>query len=91
MNADASPSPDHLLGKFEPSDAKRILEEFERQLIRFEVAADHSELLRPGRTQDLFFGMYPEGSKLAIYVDADASAKADAIVQQLFPVFKDPA
>ena len=74
-----------LLGEFEPADAKRILEKFEEVGVVFEIAADHSELQRPGRTANLIFGMYPEGSKVAIFVIEDHFERANDALRGLFP------
>ena len=82
-----SPQPDIIqLGAFEPNEAKRLLPLLESDGIPFEVEADHSALLAPGRTAALYLGTYPEGSKLAVFVrEEDLPAALDR-VKSLFPL-----
>ena len=75
----------HQVGAFEPIDAKKILAEFEARQIPFEVEQDHSELAQPGRDFQMMFGMYPPGSRLAVFVPASALATAQAVIAELFP------
>lgn len=77
-----------LLGKFEPADSKRILSALEENKIPFELAADHSELVRPGRTANMILGTYPDGSKLAIFVPEAEFAAAQQALYTVFPELK---
>lgn len=76
----------HQVGAFEPSEAKRLLPLFEAEQIPFEVESDHSALAKPGRWLQQYFGMYPEGSKLVVFVPESFVPRAEAIVRRLFPV-----
>jgi hypothetical protein len=76
----------HQVGDFEPSEAKKVLAAFEAQNIPFEVESDHSALAKPGRWLQQYFGMYPEGSKLIVFVPESSLAKAEAILKEMFPV-----
>jgi len=76
----------HQVGDFEPSEAKRVLAVFEAESIPFEVESDHSALAKPGRWLQQYFGMYPEGSKLVVFVPESSLAKAEAILRQMFPI-----
>lgn len=75
----------HELGGFDPSDAKRVLSALEARDIPFEIESDHSDLLRPGRTMELVFGMYPAGSKLLIFVPESRLPEAQQILGHVFP------
>ncbi|HRE84067.1 MAG TPA: VOC family protein [Opitutaceae bacterium] len=84
-----SPTPTTvLLGKFEPADSKRLLEALETNGIAFEIAADHSELLRPGRTVEMILGTFPDGSKLAVFVKERDLAAAQNVMKKVFPEFQ---
>lgn len=84
-----SPAPSTvLLGKFEPADSKRLLEALEARGIAFEIAADHSELLRPGRTVEMILGTFPDGSKMAVFVKESDLAAAQNVMRQVFPEFE---
>lgn len=73
------------LGAFEPSDAKKLLAAFEAQGVSFEVESDHSALTKPGRWLEQYFAMYPEGSKVVVFVPESSLRRAEAILGQLFP------
>ncbi len=83
---DEAPDLLHQLGAFEPMDAKKVLPLLEAQNIPFEVEADHSALGQPNRTIQLYLGMSPEGSKLAVFVREADIPRALKIVEHLFPV-----
>ena len=76
----------HQLGSFDPADAKRILAALESASIPFDVEADYSALAKPGRSMELYLGMSPEGSKLAVFVPAAKLESAQAELRRLFPV-----
>ena len=76
----------HEVGGFEPADAKRVLEALEAAGVPFEIEADHSNLLTPGRSLELYFGMYPPGSTLLVFVPGASVTIAQDIVTKLFPV-----
>ncbi len=81
-------SPDemmHQVGGFDPKDARRVLEALEAAGIRFEIEADHSDLLQAGRTVQMALGMYPTGSKVLIFVPEMAITSAQEIIAHLFP------
>jgi hypothetical protein len=74
------------VGAFEPSDAKRVLAELEKEGVPFEVEADHSALYRIDRCIDLYLATYPEGSKLLIFVPEENSEQAKQIISRsIFP------
>lgn len=74
------------LGTFEPMDAKRLLPLLEAEHIAFEVEADDSALLRPNRWMSLAVGIYPEGSKVLVFVSESDLPRAMEILETLFPV-----
>ncbi len=76
----------HQVGAFEALDAKRVLEAFEAEGVPCEVDRDDSSMLNIDRTAMLNFGMYPEGSKLLVFVPESSLSKAEAVVRRLFPV-----
>jgi hypothetical protein len=76
----------HQLGAFEPMEARKILPLLESHQIPFEVEGDHSALGHPNRALLLYFGMSPEGSKLAVFVREQDLPKAIELVGQLFPI-----
>jgi hypothetical protein len=76
----------HQLGTFEPHEATRLLSRLEADGIRFELERDDSALAQPNRALQLYLGMYPEGSKLVVFVPASHLEKALAVVKELFPV-----
>lgn len=76
----------HQVGSFEPSEVKRLLAAFETAGIPFELEEDHSALGTPGRWMHLAVGMYPEGSKLAVFVPESHLAAAQSLVASLFPL-----
>jgi len=75
----------HQLGTFEPHEASKILPKLEAGGIRFELERDDTALAEPTRSLQLYLGMYPEGSKLAVFVPESQLEKAQATVQSLFP------
>jgi hypothetical protein len=76
----------HQLGTFEPHEATKLLPRLEAEGIRFELERDDSALAEPTRTLQLYLGMYPEGSKLAVFVPESLLEKAQAALTDLFPV-----
>ena len=76
----------HQVGSFEPREAKKVLPLLEAAGIRFEIEADHSALTQPNRTLELYFGMYPAGSKLAVFVPESQIDRAMTVINDLFPV-----
>jgi predicted protein tyrosine phosphatase len=76
----------HQVGSFEPLDAKRVLSLLEANSIPFEIEMDNSALERPGRWMELSLGMFPEGSRLIVFVPESKVAAANALVLSLFPV-----
>jgi hypothetical protein len=76
----------HQLGAFEPLEAKKVLPLLESHQIPFEVESDHSALGAPNRALQLYFGMYPEGSKLAVFVRESDLPKALQLLETIFPV-----
>ncbi len=76
----------HQVGDFEPFEAKKVLAAFEAQNIPFEVESDHSSLAKPGRWLLQSLGMYPEGSKLVVFVPESSVPKAEAILAAMFPI-----
>lgn len=75
----------HEVGGFDPVDAKKVLGALEAAGVPFEIEADHTDLLQPGRTLQMAFGMYPPGSKLLVFVPESAVARAQGIIAGLFP------
>lgn len=73
------------LGAFEPADAKRVLQLLEQQDLPFEVEADHSALLQPGRFLSQQWGFHPSGSKVKIFVPEAHAGQARALVSGLYP------
>lgn len=88
MSDGPGPSGEDLqsIGAFDPHDAKKIIAALETEKIYFEVEADHSELARPRRFVFHYFGMFPDGSKLTLYVPASSAPTATRIVQTLYPI-----
>ncbi|MFT3780625.1 MAG: hypothetical protein QM790_01330 [Nibricoccus sp.] len=76
----------HQLGAFEPHEAKKVLPRLEEAKIPFEVEADHSEMAKPTHALQLYFGIYPEGAKLVVFVPESQLEKAMSVVKDLFPV-----
>lgn len=76
----------HQLGAFEVHEAKKVLPRLETAGVRFEIETDNSALARPNRALELSFGIYPEGSKLAVFVPESQIEKAMAAIKDLFPV-----
>ena len=74
------------IGAFEPSDAKRAFALLEAHQIPFEIEADNSALADPNRTIQLLFGIYPEGSKILVFVPESKVADAEVALKPLFPV-----
>jgi len=67
------------LGAFEPTEAKRLLPQLEAAGIPFEIEADNSALLQPGRSAALALGMYPAGSKIVIFVPEATADRAQQL------------
>jgi hypothetical protein len=82
---DDSPEMLHQLGAFEPIEAKRVLPLLEAHQIPFEVERDDSALGQPNRALQFYFGMYPEGSKLAVFVRESDLPRALKALEHLFP------
>lgn len=76
----------HQVGRFEPAEAKKLLAAFEARGIPFEVETDDSALARPERSLKLYFGMYPEGSKIVVFVLKSSLQDAEEILKELFPI-----
>jgi hypothetical protein len=74
------------IGSFEPTEARRLLPLLQQAQIPFELEGDHSRLLAPGRFLQLEFGLYPEGSKLNVFVPQEHELQAQQIVISLFPL-----
>ena len=74
-----------LLGGFDPADAKPLLRLLQEHEVPFEVEADHSELLQPGRTVSLYLGMGPRGSCLRIFVQKDHLGHVRKLLRFLYP------
>jgi hypothetical protein len=74
------------VGAFDPSDAKRVVASLEAQGIPFEVEADDSALFTPNRWLQLSVGMYPEGSKVIVFVPESKVPDAMKALKVLFPV-----
>jgi len=75
----------HQLGTFEPHEATRLLPRLEAEGVRFELEQDDSALAQPNRPLQLYLGMYPEGSKLIVFVPASQLDRALALLKELFP------
>jgi len=76
----------HQLGTFEPHEATKILPRLEAAGIRFELERDDTALAEPTRALQLYLGMYPEGSKLSVFIPETQLEKAQAVIKDLFPV-----
>jgi hypothetical protein len=74
------------LGAFEPHEATKVLPRLEAMGIRFELEVDNTEMLKPTHAAQLYLGIYPEGSKLVVFVLESQLEKALAAVKDLFPV-----
>ena len=81
-----SPEMLHQLGAFEVSEAKKLLPLLEAEGILFEVEVDDSALHAPNRALQFYFGMYPDGSKLAVFVRESDLPKAMKVIEPLFSV-----
>jgi len=73
------------IGAFEPMEAKRLFPLLEQEKIPFEVEGDHSRLQAPFRFLQLEFGLYPDGSKILVFVPERHEERAQALVLSLFP------
>ncbi len=73
------------LGAFEPMEAKRILPLLQAHTIPFEIEADHSALKDSTRAVQLYFGIYPEGSKLIIFVPESKLEAVRELLKEIFP------
>jgi len=74
------------LGTFEPHEATKILPRLEAEGIHFELERDDTALAEPTRALQLYLGMYPEGSRMLVFVPEAQLEKAKAIINELFPV-----
>jgi hypothetical protein len=74
------------LGAFEPTEARRLLPLLEKHHINFRIEADNSALARPNRFLWAYFGVYPDGSKIIVYVPEDQLSEVMEITKTLFPV-----
>lgn len=74
------------IGSFEPSEARRLFPLLEQHAIPFQMEGDHSRLQKPFRFLQLEFGLYPEGSKVLIFVPEKDEARAQPLVAGLFPL-----
>lgn len=81
-----SPEMLHQLGAFETTEAKKLLPLLEASGIPFQVEVDNSALQDPSRAVQLYFGMYPDGSKLAVFVREVDLEKAMKVLEPLFPI-----
>ena len=72
------------LGAFDPADAKPLLRLLEEHEVPFEVEADHSELLQPGRAVGLYLGMGPAGSCLRIFVHHEHLGHVHKLLRWLY-------
>jgi hypothetical protein len=82
-------SPEEMMlqiGAFEPFEARRVLALLEAHQIPFDAVADNSALSEPTRALQLYFGMYPEGSKLAVFVPESKQKEAMTALKNLFRV-----
>jgi hypothetical protein len=77
--------PLYQIGAFEPTEARRLFPELESRGIEFDVESDHSALARPTRWLQQCFGMFPEGSKLLVFVPESVVTEAEALVLEMFP------
>jgi hypothetical protein len=80
--AESSDGPYQSYGRFDPLDAKHILERFEKQEVRFQIA-DASGLFPSG---SVFY--YPpiriiRGNYIEIFVHRDDSQKAQKIISEV--------
>ncbi|HSY54279.1 MAG TPA: hypothetical protein VK785_07520 [Opitutaceae bacterium] len=75
----------HQLGSFEPMEAKRLLPALEMHGIPFEIETDNSALAHPNRWMGLAFGLYPDGSKIVVFVPESEMARALDVLHGLFP------
>ena len=83
---DDSSEMSHQLGAFEPMAVKKVLPVLEAEGIPFEIEADHSALTQPNRYLQLYFGMYPDGSKIVVFVRESDLPNARIALERLFPV-----
>jgi hypothetical protein len=74
------------IGSFEPMEAKRVFPLLDQHQIPFEMEGDHSRLQAPFRFLQLEFGLYPEGSKVLIFVPEKDEIRAQQLLATLFPV-----
>ena len=74
------------VGTFEPAEARRLIALLEQHAIPFELEGDHSRLQQPFRFLQLEFGLYPEGSKVLLFVREKDETRAQQLVAGLFPL-----
>lgn len=91
ISPEVSPDGFVALGSFEPGDAKVLLPLLEEHGVTFEIQADHSALLQPGRAASLYLGFAPQGSALEVWVSAEQLAHVRKLLRFLYPPEKAPA
>jgi hypothetical protein len=72
------------VGAFDPFEAKQVIALLEANAIPFEVETDHAALLEPARGVQLYFGMYPEGSRIIIFVPEHQEPAATEVLSDFF-------
>jgi hypothetical protein len=93
----SSPAPDEPddgfreLGTFDPPDAKQVLRLLEENDIPFEIEADHSALMQPGRFLAQQWGMNPAGSRMKVFVPETHLDIALRRLESLYPPERAPA
>lgn len=80
-----------LLGDFDPPDARRLLRLLEEHEVPFEIEADHSALMQPGRAVSLYLGMGPTGSRMNVHVPVEHLPHSRKLLRYLFPPEVPPA
>jgi len=76
----------HVIGTFEPRDAKRVMTLLDESHIPFELQEDNSALATPNRGIALSLGMYPDGSRIIIMVPEPEADRASELLMKLYPV-----
>jgi len=74
----------HQIGAFEPFEAKKVLALLEAHGIPFEVEAESLCSGRSNAPLQFYFGVYPEGSKLA---GVCPESKQDQVLEALKDLF----
>jgi hypothetical protein len=73
------------LGAFDPREMKDLIAALESQVIPFEVESDHSAVTSDGNWMSHNLGIYPEGSKLVIFVPESIFSRARKVMRGVFP------